>query len=223
MTVKTILSISTCALLFAACGGNIEGEKIATDVSQTVGVVKVKTSLFSANKEKSVIHWIGKKPTKKHKGILSVSEGEFEVYDGNILAGKFVLDMTSIRNTDIEDASYRADLEKHLKSDDFFSVDQFPSGIFEITDVSLIIEKVPGSNASHRVSGNLTMRDTTNHIQFDARVSMTDSSLIMESDQFVIDRTQWKVMYNSGKLSDKIKDNLIKDEVGITVFVEATL
>lgn len=219
----SIAMLLSSVVLISSCGGDIQGDKISTDVSQIVGEVKVKTKLFKADKDKSIIHWIGKKPTRKHKGTLNITDGSFEVHNDVILAGKFTLDMTSIRNTDIEDPGYRANLEKHLKSNDFFDVTSYPNAEFVITDVSPIIEPVDGSNATHIVSGNLTMKDTTNHISFDARVTMDDSALVLESDQFVVDRTSWKIMYLSGKLSDKIKDNLIKDEIGISVRVEATL
>ena len=219
---KSLFLIAAGLPLLFSCGGQIEGEKASVDSIQRVGEIQVETEKFKAKPEASSIQWVGKKPTRKHMGTLAVKNGHFEVFEHAILGGEFTLDMTSITNTDIKDPAYRADLERHLKSEDFFHAEAFPEGTFVITDVSMLMEPIEGSEATHMVSGNLSLRDTTNHIEFPAKITMDETSVHLVSDQFVIDRTQWKVMYNSGKLSDKLKDNLIKDEVGIKVEVKAS-
>ena len=44
----------------------------------------------------------------------------------------FIIDMSTITNTDLEDAEYNAKLVNHLKSDDFFGVEKFPTAKLEI-------------------------------------------------------------------------------------------
>ena len=54
-----------------------------------------------------------------------MKEGKLE-FDGDNLGGSFVMDMTSIVVTDI-DGDGKRNLEGHLKDDDFFGVNEFPT------------------------------------------------------------------------------------------------
>ena len=67
---------------------------------------------------KSVVNWTGKKVTGQHHGTIGIKEGNLEVNDGNITAGKIVMDMNSIANVDLTDAESNGKLMGHLKSDD---------------------------------------------------------------------------------------------------------
>ena len=47
---------------------------------------------------------------------------------GTLVGGQISIDMTSIENTD-QEGKWKANLEGHLKSDDFFNVEKFPKSI----------------------------------------------------------------------------------------------
>ena len=47
--------------------------------------------------------WTGSKLTSSHQGEINLKSGALEIKDGKLVGGKFIIDMTSIKNTDIED------------------------------------------------------------------------------------------------------------------------
>ena len=52
--------------------------------------------------ENSQIKWIGRKVTGEHSGTLNLSGGWVGLDKNSINSGKFIFDMESISNTDIE-------------------------------------------------------------------------------------------------------------------------
>ena len=72
------------------------------------------------NVENSNINWIGRKVTGEHSGTLNLSKGWVIILEASIIGGKFIFDMTSFNNTDIESPEWKEKLEKHLMSEDFF-------------------------------------------------------------------------------------------------------
>src|SRR5690606_19746327 len=120
---------------------------------------------------------------------------------GKLTGGNFVVDMNSITNEDITDPEYKGKLEGHLKSDDFFAVEKYPTSTFEITEVA------DHGDGKVSVSGNLTIRDTTKNITFNAAVSENSATKIVVESDFNINRKDWGVVY-AGQ-----KDDLISDEI----------
>lgn len=97
----------------------------------------------------------------KHMGISFVN-GSFKKFEGTIEANKadltdakinFTADVNSI-STDIEMR------DKHLKSDDFFNAEKYPSMSF----VSTSFKKTVGN--VYLLSGKLTIRDVTKNVVF---------------------------------------------------------
>ena len=77
--------------------------------------------------EKSRIEWMGRNLLSTHHGTLNLLEGQIELRSGHPTRGEFTVDMKSIENTDITDPEMRKVLIHHLKSDDFFHVERFPT------------------------------------------------------------------------------------------------
>ena len=50
----------------------------------------------------SKIEWKGKKILGSHTGTINLSEGYLEVDGDNLVGGMFVVDMTSMTNTDLD-------------------------------------------------------------------------------------------------------------------------
>lgn len=164
----------------------------------------------------SVINWVGSKPAGKHEGTITLKEGGFTVVDGAVTGGEFVIDMNSITVTDLE-GDKKAGLEGHLKgtgeedkADHFFNVNQFPTGKFTIKSI------VDGT-----VTGDLTLKGKTNEISFPATISVTDTDIAFETENFQIDRTKWGVNYSSKSVFDDLKDKFINDEIDLTINIKA--
>ncbi|HOI88659.1 MAG TPA: YceI family protein, partial [Lentimicrobium sp.] len=190
-----ILSLIVVTGLFAACGGP-QGEKALTGDAQAVSVMSGDVTL-NADLETSIIEWEGAKPTGTHNGTIELTEGQLFLDEGNVVGGKFVIDMNSIVVLDLTDPDMNGKLLGHLKSADFFETETYPTATFEITSV----EAVQGNPAAtHNITGNLSMKDVTRSVTFPATVNVSDNGVTATSATFLIDRTQWNVQYGSKTL-----------------------
>ncbi len=188
-----------------------------TDVSEIKEAAEstATASNFGVDTEKSVIHWKGSKPGKDHTGTIQLKSGTVAAAEREIQSGSFVIDMNTITDTDLEGDS-KANLEAHLKGTvegkktDFFNVTEFPTAGFEITSVS-------GTNGNITVSGNLTIKDITQPIEFPAVVSFPGDQIFLKSKPFTIDRTRWNINFMSNSVFDDLKDKFINDAVELTI------
>ena len=90
-------------------------------------------NIYNIDNTQSQITWTGREvSTSSHYGTLDFVSGTFEISNGSILNGQFIVDMTTINNQDMEGDS-KARLEGHLKSDDFFSVESYPTAAISIS------------------------------------------------------------------------------------------
>lgn len=171
----------------------------------------------------STINWVGEKISgDKHTGNISLSEGTVSVVDGKLTNGVFVIDMNSITVTDIPATDeMNAKLVGHLKGDNaenadhFFNVAKYPTAKFEIATVTEKEGKVT-------IEGNLTLKETTKPVKFEAVVTVTENDVTIATEEFTFDRTEFGVNYNSGKLFQDLGDKVIKDEVKVKLSVKAT-
>ena len=85
--------------------------------------------------EASSLIWEGSKIIGgKHVGTLAIKESSLYFDGAKLVGGSFVMDMASIKNTDLDEGSAKK-LEGHLKSEDFFGVSNYPTSRFKISEV----------------------------------------------------------------------------------------
>jgi polyisoprenoid-binding protein YceI len=164
----------------------------------------------TVNTEKSNIDWKGEKVTGEHTGTIKISNGTLELKDGKLKGGEFVIDMTSLENTDL-DGEYKGKLEGHLKSDDFFGVAKFPEATLKIKSV-----KETAKNGVYNVTADLTIKGITNPITFTATLINTDG-VIVANTNIIVDRSKYDVRYGSGSFFDNLGDKTIYDEFTLSV------
>lgn len=215
---KQLLFAFTAGTLFlASCQSAPEADKAeAGDAQQATNTTGTNLSIDTTT---TYISWIGTKVGGQHNGTFKVTEGNLTVNEGNLVGGTFVIDMKSVAVLDLQGED-RGKLEGHLKSPDFFAADSFPTARFEITgveafDSTKVTSKLNG--ASHIISGNLTMRNTTKNISFPAVVSLSEGSVSAKAD-FNIDRSQWGVNF---KGPNNPADWVIAKEVNLKLDVTA--
>lgn len=213
------LLILALAIVLAACGEAPQGEQVEAKEAVETQEASTVAAKFTVDNQASVINWEGSKlvGNDNHSGVISLQNGELYVEGGNITGGEFTIDMNSIKDTDIPDEGKRAKLEGHLKNGDFFEVEKYPTATFTIAKV----EAVQDSMATHHITGNLMMKDSTKSITIPAKVEMTEGMISAVTPQFVIDRTAWNVMYGAGALG-LAKDKIIRDEIGLKIDLKAT-
>lgn len=164
----------------------------------------------SIDAEKSTIDWKGEKVTGQHTGTIALKSGSLEMKDNKLTGGSFVIDMTSIENTDLE-GEYKGKLEGHLKSDDFFGVTTFP-------EASLVITKVKETKKAnvYEVTGNLTIKGITQPITFTATLIDSNGTVVANTN-IIVDRSKYDVRYGSGSFFDNLGDKTIYDDFTLTV------
>ncbi|MEO1054664.1 MAG: YceI family protein [Bacteroidota bacterium] len=211
-------------LMLTSCAKSPESDTAKVEDAKEVQEVATATS-FDISKDLSEVTWIGTKPTGQHNGTFGITEGSISVEGGNIVGGKFVINLQEIAVIDLqEDSVSEGKLVGHLQSPDFFDVANHPSAMFEITSVSAY--EAAGetseeesehkiSDPTHTIEGNLTLRGNTLSISFPAKVDMADGSVKAEA-KFNIDRTKWGVSYNEESgFEGKAKDGLIYNTVNV--------
>lgn len=163
---------------------------------------------YKANVKETKLEWLGEKVTGEHSGTVNLQSGELTFKGDKIASGSFTIDMTSIANTDMEDADYSAKLDGHLKSDDFFGIKTFPTAKFEITNTESF------KNGSGLVKGKLTVKGKTHPVEFRASMQDSDSGKRFYAN-ITIDRTLYDIRYGSGSFFDNLGDKTIYDEFKI--------
>lgn len=157
------------------------------------------------------IRWTGSMPAKTHEGLLPLKSLDVEITDaGKVTALKAVVDMTKINVTDLE-GKKRDKLTGHLKSDDFFDVEEHPTATF-------VLEEHKGD----KFHGILTIRGTSKKVALPAKVSgHPDRGWILAGD-FDYNRNDFDVDYqNSGLLGfmNAAKSKLIDEMIDVSVQV----
>lgn len=208
---KAIFLFASVAALATACNNAPEGDAATTADAQAAAAGS--GASYSIDTTASVVEWVGTKPVGQHNGTLKIANGEFSIADGSITAGKFTIDINSLTDLDME-GEMKGKLEGHLKSADFFDAAKYPTASFVITAV----EPVTGdSAATHKISGNLTLKDSTKNVSFPARVTVADNT-VKAIANFNIDRTQWGMYYGNDQ---SLGDKFIRPEVNIKLNINA--
>jgi len=158
--------------------------------------------------ENSKVIWKGYKVTGSHEGTIALQSGILTFEADKLVGGEFVIDMTTITNTDL-DGDNKGKLEGHLKSDDFFGVTTFPTATLVFKDV-----KSTGKN-SYAVTGDLTIKGIKNPVSFDISVYGSKATASVK-----IDRTKFDVRYGSTSFFDNLKDKAIYDEFDLVTDLE---
>lgn len=213
-------------LIFAvACNQAPEANVQAEEAKEVDASKTAEAASYAVLTDADEINWRGYKTVTgdSHTGTLQISEGSFEVKDGAVVGASFTIDMNSIVNSDVESDEYRAKLEGHLKSPDFFAVDSFPTATFVITEVTPI-EAVEGSETTHDITGNLTLRGITKSITIGAKISVDDNNVSFNAPDVVIDRSQWNVKFRStsfAAFADIAKEEVISNSLELKINVQA--
>jgi polyisoprenoid-binding protein YceI len=165
-----------------------------------------KADTYKVDASKSSITWVGKKLTGSHNGTIDLQSGSLSFNGKKLAGGNFVIDMTTIK-----DADKSANLEKHLKADDFFGTDKFATSTFTI-------KKVAGNGNTVNVTGDLTIKGITNSITFPATLAWNaDGSVTASADKVSVDRTKFGIKYKSKSIFPDVGDKMINDEFELAI------
>lgn len=165
------------ALLFAVIAGceseTKGGEESAENTTENTESAEATENAeaggaYMVDVGQSVIKWTGSKTEEDdtHTGEIKLKDGKLEMdAEGNLTGGSFSIDMLSLINTDLE-GGMKGDIETHLKSADFFDVDQFGTATFMIKEA-----KADAEAGGYMITGEMKVKDLSQEITFMAMVA----------------------------------------------------
>lgn len=185
----------------------------ATVVASAFTLPEKEAVTYNIDTQKSEVSWKGEKVTGEHIGTINLQEGTLMLEDGTLVGGSFTIDMNTITTTDLEGED-KGKLEGHLKSDDFFGVQSYPTAKLNITNV-----EAKGNN-KYEITGDLTIKETTQEVTFPATVTTQENQVTADAS-ITINRSKYDVRYGSGSFFDDLGDKTIYDEFHLQVSLVA--
>ena len=145
---------------------------------------------YKVDLQASKLTWTGYHLAKsyEHTGGINLKSGTVELKDSMPVGGKFVIDMSTISCTDLEDKEENKKLVSHLKSEDFFHAGEYPEASLEITGSKKAEE-------AYSLSGILTIRGIAKEVTFESTSFDVVDDMVRAKASVRVDRTQFKVMY----------------------------
>ena len=184
-----------------SCNMNSNKTEDTNDASITAA-----DATYNIKLDESSLVWTGREvSTSSHYGTINFTSGQFEIADGLISQGEFLVDMTSINVQDMTGGS-KERLEGHLRSDDFFSVESFPTAHLYISSSEVI------SNGKWMVNGFLTIKDISHPVLFE--MANTEDGW---NANLVFDRSKYNVKFRSGTFFENLGDKLIYDDIELKI------
>jgi len=182
---------------------NLKSIALALVVVLSTAAVSAQTK--NINTTTSNIEWIGKKVTGQHNGTVNFKDGALIFKGKKLKGGIFTVDMTSLTATDLS-GEYQGKLNGHLKADDFFGTDKFPTA-------KLVFKTIGTKSANvYNVTADLTIKGITKPVTFVMTVNGNTATTA-----FNVDRTKYDIRYNSKSFFESIGDKAIYDEFELKV------
>jgi polyisoprenoid-binding protein YceI len=190
-------------ILLAACG---DSKPAPTVEEAETGI----TGTYVIDTDQSVIIWKGAMlGIKFHEGTMQLLQGQLNLEDGVVIGGSLTADVNSMTPTDEnyqpEEGATREKLVGHLKSDDFFNTDEFPTSTFVITE-----------GMGNSAKGRLTVRGNTNEEQI-FNISVEDNGeSIRASGSLTFNRKNYDVAWDS-----PMKDVVLSNDIELNISLVA--
>ena len=161
--------------------------------------------------DKSKVMWKGTKVVgSSHEGTVALKSADLKFKDGEPVSGEIVMDMTTIKNTDLSGAMNKK-LVGHLKSPDFFDVKKHKTAKLKINKIQKASDKF------YLISGDLMIKGKSQPVSVKAEVASTKGNNQTVKASFKFDRTKFGIKYGSGSFFEDLGDKMISDEVEISV------
>jgi len=191
-------------------GGLLPGNsRSAVSPKSAIHYTLAKAITYTVDPAQSTISWNAKKVTGEHNGLVKIAKGQLSIDGNKLTGGTFVADMTTMRDIDKGEANpFNERLVNHLRSEDFFGVEKFPTSTFVITSVKLIGGAKAGE-PNYTVSGDLTIKGTTKPQTFPATLNLT-GNVAQATAKLSVNRIDYDIKYRAaiiGTAADKIIDD----------------
>jgi polyisoprenoid-binding protein YceI len=184
-----ILVLVMCLPLVIGC--DLAKDRPASFTKKTENTAKLfDDGTYIVDTKASTLYWEAFKTAGSYMGGVSLNRAELVVQDGRPNSGSFTVDMDSITDTDIEDSALRLSLVNRLKSDNFFSVADYPTARFDITRI-LPYNGEGGYN--YTIEGDLSLKKVTQPLTVLAKIEMNGEKMTVYG-RAEIDRSKFGIV-----------------------------
>lgn len=168
--------------------------------SLTVNLLAQKS--YKISLEKSKFSWTGYASVGSYAptGSLKCNFGNLTYKGKSITNAFFQFDMKTISHEN-------ADMQKHLRGDDFFDVEKYPTASFKL-------EKTVGGLAT----GILKIKSVQKRITFPFKINVSQNLVLIEA-KINVNRTDFGIKYNSTSFFTDLGDYAIKDNFDFDISI----
>lgn len=174
-----------------------------------------KETTYKVDPQQSKLTWVGKKVTGEHNGTVPVTGGTVLVSGQKLKSAQVEANLRALTVADLTDAGYNAKLTTHLKSEDFFNVEKYPTARLELVSVT------PKGGDQYDVVGKLTIKAITEEVAFPATVKI-DGGKLTANAKVAVDRTKYDIKFRSKSFFSDLGDKAIHDDFTLDVALVAT-
>ncbi len=157
----------------------------------------------AASNDKGVVQWEGSKPTGTHMGNLELVGKEIVFKNDELKSVELTFDMNSISCSDITNPDYNAKLINHLRSNDFFNVENYPQAILKSTEITNKVDY-------YSVKADLTIKGITQTVVVPVYIKENEETKLLVGG-VEIDRTKFNIHYKSKSIFPNLGDKFISD------------
>ncbi|MFP2997464.1 YceI family protein [Spongiivirga sp. MCCC 1A20706] len=158
---------------------------------------------FNLKNKKQQVEWTGKAAFKAYSltGTLTLEKGTIQITDNMITKLEIIVNMKSLDHDN-------SDLKSHLRSADFFDVNQYKKAVFKL------VKPVDIGGKTITLNGMMTIKNKTNEENIKAVLTQNGNTIKLSFDH-KMDRTTYNIKYNSPSFFKSLKQNAIADEFAL--------
>ena len=208
---KKILYIPLFIFYISCSSESAKKSNSSNSVTSSKEAIVYQPGAYNLLADSSKVAWLGTElTTKTHFGSLRAQSGKLKIDKDGEVAGNITIDMQSIIVEDLKGRSKEV-LENHLKSDDFFGSNNFPTATLEFRSLNRY-----DNDGGQIFNGNLTIKGITNEVEFSAKL-IKQTPLLHAVGKLVFDRSKYNVRFRSGSFFDDLGDKLILDNIEVDI------
>ncbi len=205
-----ITAISVSVALASCAGGGETASEETTAAPEEAAAPTAETITWNVDPATSNIRWEGGTAGAQvysHFGNIAIQEGVVMTEAGNLANGEFVIDMTTINPKDenYSEEHPASDLVGHLASDDFFSVETYPTAAF-------VVKSAEGNV----ITGDLTIKGKTNEETINVESVNISEDGMTAAGTLVFDRQKYDVAW-----AHYLEDVVLSDDITLNITLSA--
>lgn len=163
------------------------------------------TQLYHAQPAASRLTWTGHAEVGSYAptGTVQLRAATFRCAAGRLRAARAIVDLGTLRHDN-------AQLQEHLRGEDFFDVARFPTAEFRLQAAT-----------ATEARGQLTIRGVTRPVTFPYTLSRTADGQLRLRGTLSLDRTRFGIRYNSRRFFADLGDQAIRNDFQLAFDVVA--